>query len=100
MSTSGSWACLDQILHAQAAIKKTPRAELTKAEKKRLRQERDPNFKGQVTTENAAGPAASAPEQPGRPAQEPAKRKARGVGFKDSEDRSKRLKGDQPADNK
>ena len=84
----------------QAAVKRAPQAELSKAEKKRLRQERDPNFKGKPQGKKEGtmeGGQSSVPEQPGKPAPEPSKRKARGIGFDDTADRNKRQKADGPA---
>lgn len=79
---------------SQAAVKKAPKPEISKAEQKRLRQEKDPNFKAQNAAKKEAAPVEQAPTGPSKTNMDPPKRKARGIGFDEKADKSKKQRTD------
>ena len=81
-------------------MNKAPKPELSKAEQKRLRQEKDPTFKTPKQKKPTNAPPNSQgnapPEQPPRTALDPPKRKARGIGFDEKSDQSKKQRLEHP----
>lgn len=72
---------------------------MSKADKKRLRQEKDPNFKNRAQTKGETADTASqnpVQQAPAKTSAETSKRKAPGIGFDMKAERSKRQKGEAP----
>lgn len=90
------------MLALQAAVKKAPKPDLSKAEQKRLRQEKDPNFKAQSKSnqKEAAANAKHKPAEAGNVNIETPKRKARGIGFDETADKNKKQKTENPIEQK
>ena len=91
---------LRNLLALQAAVRKAPGPELSKGEQKRLRQAKDPNFKPQSKANKEATPANEAPTGPSKTSMEPPKRKARGIGFDEKMEKSKKQKTENTEDQK